>query len=350
MDTLTFLIWLTAGVLGLNVLAFFTERAHDYLARCDREPREPPSRPPTGAVVVQVAPPVTTVPAEETAGHWWKRLFTPMGMFGLLVGPLQIPILVINSELLAATFETVLDRPGTVIMVINIFGWVREITNFDLYGLLISLGEMTAAAALHLAWHERQRLWLVFGLALTALLSLVAYEVGASIYRGWIVDGSLQNAGLSGLLALGVAITGATVGAPLVERFLIPLLLAVLWSLATPCRAIAHWWARRRAVRGTEVRPRRHNQPHPLVLAVVYPFAAIDKALMAPLRRFDRAVGSLLPDRTRRESQGGHSHATPQIAQNLASVHLSGDGSDPTRMRGDQRQSTHDTDRLDSRA
>jgi hypothetical protein len=222
-------------------------------------------------------------------------------MFGLLLGPLQVPIVLINSELLAGTFETILDRPGTPIMVLDLFGWVREITNFDLYGLLISLLQMTAAAAIHLAWDDRERLRLVFVAGLIAALSLVSFEVGASLYRGWKMDGDVINALLSGVWALGIATAESAVGAPLIDRFLLPLLLAVLWSVAAPFRALAAWWSARPHAPRWVVSRHSGRWLHHLVLAGVYPLAALDTAVMSPLRGLDRAVGRLLPgDGTRK--------------------------------------------------
>jgi hypothetical protein len=346
MNTLTFLSYVTSSTLGLNVLGCLTERAATYLARVEREAREPQPLPPAVEAVVQAEPPAPAV-VEETAGHWWKRLFTPAGILGFLVTPLQVPILVINSSLLAVTLETILNRPGFPLLPLNLFGWERDITDLDLIGVLISLGQMIAASALHLAWHERQRFWLVFGLALTALPSLVAYEVGASVYRGWQVEGDPRNAGLSGLIALGIATLEGAVGILVIDLFLIPLLLAVLWSVAAPFRAIVRWWARRRAVQWYEVRPPRRDWPHPAVLAVVYPLAALDKALMAPLRRLDRAVGALLPGSMHRK--GGDHHATPPVVTHPHNVPVSPNGRDPVGMPGDQRRHLQAADHLDDR-
>lgn len=294
MNTLTLLSTLTAGALALNVLGFLTARASAYLQTRDQAaPAAPPPR--AAEEFTRIVPPAPPPAAAEMAWHWYKRLFTPAGMFGLLLGPLQVPILLINSELLAGTFETILDRPGTPIMVLALFGWVREITNFDLYGLLISLLQMTAAAAIHLAWDDRDRLRLVFVAGLIAALSLVSFEVGASSYRGWKMEGDVVNALLSGVWALGIATAESAVGALLVDRFLLPLLLAVLWSVAAPFRALAAWWSGRpRPPRLVVSRP-PGRWSHSLVLAVVYPLAALDTAAMSPLRGLDRAVGRLLP-------------------------------------------------------
>jgi hypothetical protein len=115
---------------------------------------------------------------------------------------------------------------------------------------------------------------------LVALLSLVSFEVGASFYRGLLLAGP-WNAGLSAALALGVATMECIVGVFLLDRFLIPLFLAVLWTITAPFHGLARWWARRRP------RPRH---PFRLMLVPAYPLAAVDQALMSPLRQVDTFV------------------------------------------------------------
>jgi len=289
-----------------------------------------------------------TIPAEQTAGYWWKRFFTPAGLLGLLLTPFEIYIVVVNSHLLATTLETLLNRPGLPLIPLLLYGWEREITDFDLVGALISIGQMIAASAMHLAWRERHTLQVIFGFALAALLSLITYEVGAAFYRGLVVDGSLANARLSGVFAFGLATLEAAAGIFVIDYFFLPWLLAVLWSIAIPVRAIAHRWARRQGVQARTLRPQRSNSPHPMARAMVYPLAALDRALMAPLRRVDRVVGRVLPDSKYR--QGGSSHVESYTLTHPEALPLSDNGRSPTRMRGSERQSAQATDHLDNRA
>jgi hypothetical protein len=328
-------------MLGLNLLGFLTQRAHTFLQKLDRDrdALAASARPRVVEVETPPAPapvPPPTVP-EETAGHWWKRLFTPGSMFGLLVGPLQIPILLINSYLLAATLETILDRPGTIIITGNFWGWERDITDLDLIGALISLAQMITASAIYLVQQERQRCWQLLTLALIALPSLMAYEVGASGWRGQLLEGGAWNGALSSLLALGIAATEAVVGIFLIDRFLIPLLLAGLWSLALPFRGIARWWERRQSQPRRVVQTWQPRRSHPAALAVVYPLAALDVALMAPLRRLDHAVTSLLPGRNHRHTQGVRDYAEPIHVIAAENGHLSRPGSDTARVRKSDR-------------
>lgn len=292
-NALTFLFWCTGAALAVNMLGFLTERASEYLKKVNRKALAPPLLPRPVAVVAQADPAMPPVLEEQTAGYWWKRFLSLWGMLGVLVVPLQGFIVLVNSALIAATLETILDRSGVPLIPVNIYGWEREVTDLDLIGALISTVQMIAASAAHLAWHARPRLWLVFTPAVTVLLSLVSYEVGASIGRGMYLGGGLWNALLSGALALGTAMAEVVVGIVLIDTCLLPLLLAVLWSLATPIRALARWWGRRRAFMGLRLRPRRQERQHPLRLALVYPLAAIDHAAICrstPTLR--RACGS----------------------------------------------------------
>jgi hypothetical protein len=251
--------------------------------------------------------------------------------------------LLINSNLIAITFETILDRPGLPLLPLNIYGWEREITDFDLMGALISVAQMITGSVLYHTWREEHQRWPVLALALIALPCLVGFEVGASVYRGWIVTGDVYNAGLSGLLASGIATSEVIMGIFVIDRFLAPVLLAIVWTVATPVHALAQWWARRRAAR--QARP---PSAHTTVLIALLPLVALDQAVMAPLRSLDRLVASLVPERFHRSPQaGGSQHATPLTPADLAQ---SRNGDDPGRLRGDLHRPAQTPDPVDHRA
>lgn len=280
MQALTFLGVLTAGTAGLLVLDGMAARVKASRQRSDQATQPSAPRPHGYDEAARTAhPAIEPTDAEATAWHWWKQLLTLQGMLGLFAGPVQVPILVINSSLIAATLETVLQTSGMPLIPVNIAGWEREITNLDLIGLLISLGQMLSASALHLSWHKR--LWFPWLLALVALPALGIFEVWASFERGWVLEATLHHAALNALQALGMAALAAVVGCFLIDCFLLPLVLAVFWSLAAPGRCLARWWGARPVVR------------RPLVPALVAPWALLD-AIFVPLRAIDRLVGRLI--------------------------------------------------------
>lgn len=337
------LAWLTAGTAVLNAIEFISARASAYLQRRDEAPPTPQPEPQTMPVPTPVTLP--PVPEEATAGYWWQRLFTLDGLFGLVAGLCEGPILIVNSYLIAATLETILDRPGNPIIPVILFGWEREITDFDLIGALISVAQMLAASALHLAWEARQRLWTVFGLALVALLSLVFFETGATVYRSFRIDVEPWNAVMSGAQALGIASVECIVGIFAIDRCLLPCSLAVLWSLATPIRAMGRWWRKRQGTRVLRVRPRRQRRSHPMLLALAYPLAALDHAVMAPLRRLDRAVSALLPGKWRRHK--GEKHVEAYVPPPSADSHRARNGHEPDRVPVDQHEHLQTEHRVD---
>jgi hypothetical protein len=232
------LVLLTAGIAGLGGFGFITGRAARQLQLLDQAAS-------TSQAAVQmtthpaivVLPPV---PDEATAAYYWQRLLTPGGMFGLFAGAVcEVPLLAVNSDLVARTLETVFDRFGNPIFPLMLYGWERTITDFDLIAGLISISQMLAASSLHLSWEARKRQWGICGLSLVALGSLVSFETGAAVYRAFKIDPNLSNALLSAGAALGISSVECIVGVFAIDRFLLPLSLALLWTVGSPIRGLA---------------------------------------------------------------------------------------------------------------
>src|SRR5712692_484119 len=132
---------LLAGLVGvavvLNLLAEITKSANDYITRASDEasalsplPDKLPTLKP--ALAAPVSPP-------QRAAWWWQRFLSPRGMLGLILLLVEVVILVVNSYLIAVNFEVIFDHPGQPLFVLTVLGWEREVTVFDLYGVLISL-------------------------------------------------------------------------------------------------------------------------------------------------------------------------------------------------------------------
>ncbi len=345
MTTFTLLATLAGAALGVNVLAFLTARANAYVRRLDQdqEGRQISSPPLQVAAEPTASPPAVSIPDCQTAAYWWKRLFTPQAILGLVLIPLEIYIVVVNSHLLATTLETLFDSSGQPLISLLLYGWEREITNFDLIGALISISQLIAASAMHIAWREL-RLRALSGLLLAALSSFIIFEVSMAFYRGFVIDGTLVNAGLSAVLAFGLATLEAAVGIFVIDYFFQSLLLAVVWSIAIPFRGIAHWWARRQRTHAL-----RSYNPYVVAPAVVYPLAALDQVLMEPLRQVDRFVARALPD-NKPQLRGQNDVTRFPLDQPEEDRPLSDNGLRPDRMWPSGHQSVQVADRLDQRA
>lgn len=302
MEPLTYLGMATASAAALNVAGGITRwaRARRTQPPPEDTPASAPLPPPRAEEAASARSARPAADDEASAWYWTLRLLSMPGLFGLFAGPVQLPVLLINSHLLAATLETVLDTSGVPLLPLNIAGAEYVITNMDLIGLLISLGQMLAASGLHIGWHKR--LWFIFGLALLALPSLIVFEVWASFQRGLLLDGSFRNASLSALQSAGIATLSAAIGCYFLDHFLIPLALAVLWAMVAPWRALARWWDAQPVVRRS------------WVPALVAPLAALD-VVFQPLRSVDQTVGRLIA-RRQPLHEGDQHHATTSTRTN----------------------------------
>lgn len=227
---------------------------------------------------------------EETAGHWWRQVFRPLALLGALLLPLQAVVLVGNTHIVAQTLSIVLDQVPEPLFIFKLLGWSREVSMHDLYALLIALGQFVfAATAGHGILTGKSPRWLTLA-ALAGWVVLGGYEVGASAYRGYLVEGNLSAAALSAALALGLVLMEAVCGVLILDLFVLPLLAAVAWSCIALLRLLRRGWtaATDRAV-SHEAEPQRPPRP-PRVSAWRAAMSSLDAILMEPLRELDRIV------------------------------------------------------------
>jgi hypothetical protein len=302
MDALTALVYTNGGVLTLSVLGALARSAHDYLARCQRADRKLPP---------QEAPPEPELPQEAPASQpkrmaWWgQQLVSHEGMLGCLLTPLEGVVLVVNSYVIAISLEVIFHHPGAPLFEINIVGWERIVTVFDLYGLLISLAQSIGASVCYqAAEHKRSMVWIC---AMAALTSLVAFEVGTACYRGLLLGGSV-NACLSSLFAFGIAMIHVVVGIRVIHSFLVPLLLTFLWLPLAPFCLVFEWAKRRRR------KYRELRSGNRILRALAVPLAAFDTGVMKPLRLLDhlafRMLSRITPRMQPSHPEGGNTYAT----------------------------------------
>lgn len=329
MNVLIMLAGLVGVAVALSLLGGITEIANDYITRTRDEtlalsplPDKLPTLKP--ALAAPVSPP-------QRAAWWWQRFLSPRGMLGVLLLLVELVILLANSYLIATNFEVIFGHPGPPLFVLTVWGWEREVSVFDLYGVLISLMQMISASAYHLESDDRRSL--VRRSALVALVSLMGFEIGTAVARGWHLGG-LENASFSGLLALGTAACEVAVGIVLLDRCLVPLLLALLWSISSPLWALVGWWERRKPRRlwAYEVKRKRNS----VLQTLAWPLVLVDRSVMAPLRRLDDGAARLVARMTKqsRQEEGDNNAKDKRAAENrdaaISPVH-----GGPDRMRND---------------
>jgi len=291
MNTLTFLLYTTGG---LGLLCFFAELTSRAEAYVNRVAKGSTAGPPVAA-----HPEPQAANKKETASYWWGKVSSAAGMFGLLMTPLLLPILAINSYIIALNLEVMFGQASEALFTMSFLGWEREITLLDLLALLCSLGQIIAASV---SFKTRKAAesdrWLtnLGRVSMAALLVLLSFEVGSAFYRGFEMSGS-ENGLLSAGLALGVGVITAAVGIFVIDQFVIPLLLALCYTVAAPFRLAA--------AGGKKFNLSKTGSR--IILFFAHIFAAIDRSLMAPLRRLDAWVYALLferKSRSARESRG----------------------------------------------
>lgn len=242
------------------------------------------------------------------AGHF-RELFSAKGMIGFLFSFLQIPVLLVNSYILAIRFEAIFNSPGMALFTLNIMGWMREISEYDVFGLLVSLGIMGSAAAFaHTALHRRAASPLITYTSLPGWIALATFEIAVSLYGGIATDGHWINAALSALFAFGMVLLEGLFGIFAIDYFLVPLFLAVLWTLSLPFQLVssgirklaAKWTASaperaarrgfRRELRAQRKAQKSNNRVNPLAVLLL----AVYQAVFQPLNKLDRFVSQKL--------------------------------------------------------
>lgn len=232
------------------------------------------------------------LPPEQSAGYWWARLLSREAALGAILALLQLPIITINSYVLALRLEMLLGNAGAPLFLLSLLGWEREITLFDVVGCLISLIQIVSAAAF--ANQQGRFAWPKLA-ALGAWLLMMTVEVALSVYSGLANDGLVHLAFLNGVLAGGLALADSLIGLYCIEYFAIPLALAVGWTLALPFRALSTF-VRARAARYA-IRPKAPTKPKPQSQPKMRVVSSIVGALdpvFRPLRDLDAAVYRLL--------------------------------------------------------
>jgi hypothetical protein len=278
-------------------------RARSMHAVCQPQPQPQPQGLETSAIAAikpfRYSP--ETTPKDETCGWWWSQVLSGRAVLGAIFLPLQLVILVINSYVLSIRLEVVLGRAGDTLFDLTILGWTREITLFDIVGLLISLIQIIAAAAFV---HSKRRSGTLNGAslsALSALLCMILLEVSLSVLSGIAEEGPAWIPALNGLLAMGLALTDSLCGVFVIEYLMVPLTLSIAWSLASPVRTLAKWTRLKASQYEMAPKPLK-SEPGNIVPRLYRALGSVDP-IFQPFRDLDAfAYRRLRPNRTKRPS------------------------------------------------
>lgn len=197
---------------------------------------------PVGNNRKQPPPPPTQPDINKTeVSYWIRQLFTPAGIMGLLFCFLQLPILFVNSYILAIRFEQMFHTPGTPLFTLTVGSIYREVTDFDIFGLLVSVIIMGLAAAYAFTRLNADfKAQFLKNIALAGWILLAVFEVVVSGVGAAATGGGMANAILSAMMAAGIVTVEGVFGIFVVDYFLIPLSLSLFWTLALPFNFIKH--------------------------------------------------------------------------------------------------------------
>ncbi len=285
---------LLAILLGIAAFAFLVNWVHAARLKRAERPEPPDEEPGPVEPVTPTAPEPalrveTTNPDETSPGYWFRKLFSPPLILGLMALAAQPVILWVNCYLLSMTLSIIYDTTPEAIAHVKFGSLERDLGLFDAVALMVSVGQMLlASAALHKRVSGSNGTGSLTGLAVTGWLTLATYEVGSSAYRSWVTGEGSHGAVLAGLIAFGVVILEAVCGSLAFEFLVAPLVLGLFWAVVavfrTLCRPFA-WAGRRVAAKfaAAPVATRRSVRPRASLLN-----AADD--ILQPLRDVDRIV------------------------------------------------------------
>jgi hypothetical protein len=225
---------------------------------------------------------------EETLGQKWLRVIRPSALLGLILFPLLILVVIANVSLIRLTLEIVFNSVPDPLLSLTVVGQSYVLTIFDVYGVLISLGEVITAAVvsqrnfdLHGPSGRRPEISRAERIVATlGLLALAVSEICASAYRSYVVNNHELWAGVLGTaVATGTVLLQVVAGLLVINCFVVPLLHAVgatIYALLGAGSSVL-LGAFRTATKGGRGRWRG-------VLV------AFDEVLIGPLRKLDELV------------------------------------------------------------
>jgi len=170
------------------LLSEFTRRcpglveAYDAHARAFPRPSRVPSTP------MQSLEPI---PEKERASYYFK-LVVNEGLLGLLYLSVLPAAFVLNSRMLAESFEVLFNRAAMLVaqfpVPLPLLGPVTlSVTDFQLYGMALALAQILLGASLGKDWESRSGMrWLELS---AGLAPFVAFVVWAAAKRGYILAG-----------------------------------------------------------------------------------------------------------------------------------------------------------------
>jgi hypothetical protein len=312
--------WTAAARARLAELKRLRDQAKDAASREGRAsetvsatPRQTPAPAPEATAPAETPPVADPKSASHNPWNWGGKLLTPAGFLGLLSAPVEAVILLLNSYILAMGLSLAFGQQPTPWFTFSIGTYYRDVTLFDVAGLVLTLCDFLAGAVV-LAGRvgdddERHRIPpLVCAVATVVLVLVTVFAVGVGVWAGYLTHGP-AGAALRGLLAAGMVAVGVLIGYLVVDRFLVPLALFVGLFPVWVVEQLLAW--RREALRRKPPRERKPQPPQgpvvfvgegpvlvggpsPAWVAILTVLSAADEYVLDPLRRLDEWVASKL--------------------------------------------------------
>jgi len=213
----------------------------------ETEAQQDPGRPRAGSPDPQ-APPISTGSSQfrlidqlrRASAESLTKVISLFGVLGLIC-TFPLPVLAwMNSYIIAQSLSTIFDVYPTPVATVVFLGIYRNLTLFDIIGVLVSLLEGLSAAIAYEVWRafksakdpaERAMHRPTLVVAVGATLFLLVFELAINAMRGAKIGGWVAGTA-AGAQALGIGLAMEVVGGAGLGFFVIPLFLIVVTGVA----------------------------------------------------------------------------------------------------------------------
>ncbi len=270
------------AVMGVGVIGALT-----YQLKQSLDKNQLPS-PPPGLAIMSDSPPQQL---ENKIPQIWSSL--EEGVLGLLVFPLWVLILVVNTYLFEGVIETLSDNFYEEFFTLQLWSWQRPITQASLIAVLLCFTQLISGATLFFNLQNKKHFsGFVVLFSLVSLVFSICIEVFGQYLRisQQAQDTEINYFGyIGGGLSLCAACMEIVAGVYLLDKTLIPLISLVARLLFFPFRFVDHYLSYRRPV--PPVLLPRQTRHEPILTRMG---AALYDAVFEPLAQLDILVGRKL--------------------------------------------------------
>jgi len=312
MNTLQILdiaLWAVPASIGLALVGSLTRQAAtvpDALPDIHSGQVPPQNSPVPEGSVPHLAPPNNSANKPQPTEPTYNSL--QAACLGLLIAPVWLVIFLVNSYFLVQVLDVLSSGGSEILFTLDLWGWQREITDYDLVASLLCLCQFIAGASLYFSRQE-QRDGFVMLISSVSLSGLLIFEVLGQVLRAWTLAGDTADLDVSvvqflpvlgGVLALGTAAAEVLCGIYVIDHFIAPCLAIIARLLFFPFRYIderlRHFFLCQPATPRPGSFAQAHGRPvggriKGLALSIA---RALDEAIFEPLRKLDVLIGTRL--------------------------------------------------------